>query len=598
MLLAAIGISTQYYNFQIKNQVVEESERAVEELEYSSDMGINLYASLLNAHFFLEQHYDGGRVEETKSGTQLSASAAKRKVDASLDSFFKNLDLVRSKLKERTDSSLSGTAFHRDIINLLRQLEDRVDIYKSLVNELFDLSSENFQDGREFLNVTVEPYFRSNLLPVIERVRVQTKRNLDNNIEILNARLDSAGRILALATIIALIISVGLAFYLYRSIATPLYELGNAAKQIGKGNLEERIHIDSNDEVGMLAAEFNRMAENLSKITFSKDYVDNIIKSMADALLVTDENGVIEKVNSAALSMLGYSESGLLGKPLSILFDSGEKPATELLDLENRYDNHETRFETRSGEQIHVSFSQSVMRNAKGNVKGLVCVASDITERKVAERQVKKSLKEKEILLTEIHHRVKNNLAVISGLLQMQIWETENAAAETALKDSQLRVQSIALVHEKLYQSENLSHIEFDKYIRDLLQAISGTYMENTQDISLQTELEPIALNINQAIPCSLLINELIVNAYKHAFQNRGNGDIWVKMHQQQEKINLTVCDNGVGVPDNFRMLTQESESLGMSIIETLVKQLNAEINIYNSEGAVFDITFNQDEVI
>jgi len=580
LLLAGIGISTQYYNFQIKNQVVEESERAVEELEYSSDMGINLYASLLNAHFFLEQHYMAGiAAEDSQSDMQLSASAARRKVRNSLMEFDNNLESVRSKLLEHSESELSGSAAHEDIIGMLQQLESRVGIYASLVEELFELSEENFQDGREFLNITVEPYFRSTLLPMIDQVRVNTKSNLENNIAILNARLDSAGRILALATIIALLISVGLAFYLYRSIATPLFELSNAAKQIGKGNLEERIHIDTDDEVGMLAAEFNRMAENLSKTTFSKDYVDNIIESMADALLVTDEQGRIQRVNSAAQSMLGYGEDD-----------------SDLVDLDTEYDNYETRLSTSSGEPIHVSFSRAVMSSANGDTKGLVCVASDISERIEAEQQVKKSLKEKEILLAEIHHRVKNNLAVISGLLQMQIWETDNEAAETALKDSQLRVQSIALVHEKLYQSENLSHIEFDKYIRDLLQAISGTYMEDTMEVSLETELDPIALNINQAIPCSLLINELIVNAYKHAFRNRNKGGIWVKMNQDNHQINLTVCDDGVGIPEDFNRKAENS--LGMSIIDTLVKQLNAEMNIYNSEGAVFNITFNQEEVI
>ncbi len=223
-------------------------------------------------------------------------------------------------------------------------------------------------------------------------------------------------------------------------------------------------------------------------------------------------------------------------------------------------------------------------------------MASDITKRKEAEEQITKSLKEKEILLSEIHHRVKNNLAVISGLLQMQIWETQDTTAETALKDSQLRVQSIALVHEKLYQSENLSYIQFDYYIRDLLQAISSTYMDTHVSVSIKTDLDDIVLNINQAIPCSLLLNELIVNAYKHAFDNGAGGNIYVKTHKNEDTIHLYVKDDGVGLPQDFEL--DDANSLGMTLINTLTQQLNGEISMKNENGAIFEVNFEAEEVV
>lgn len=299
----------------------------------------------------------------------------------------------------------------------------------------------------------------------------------------------------------------------------------------------------------------------------------------------------------ATQNMLGYDEEELLGQSLQMLFENNTLPR-ELSETEKdqELENCETAYQTREGELIPVNFSKAVMYNAAGNVKGLVCLASDITDRKEAEQQIKKSLKEKEILLAEIHHRVKNNLAVISGMLQMQIWETSSKAAETALRDSQLRVQSIALVHEKLYQSENLSYIEFDKYLHDLLQAISGTFMADDENIFIETKLDAIALNINQAIPCSLLINELVVNAYKHAFNPQKGGTIFINMGVNDGLVNISVWDDGNGFPENYE--DSSSESLGMSIVKTLVTQLNAEIDIYNNNGANINISFKQEEVV
>lgn len=595
ILLAGIGVFSQYYNQQAKNQLVEESEQAVLELNYSGEMGLRLYHSLLNAQYFLDKRYNQSIRIDT-SNFQIRAVTASKKVKASLEDFSTRLDSAQQILESHNASLDQHHDDHHELLEVLNKLENRFNIYRSLVNELFKLASVSYQDSREFLSVTVEPYFRSNLIPLIEQVRVLSRKNMDEQIATLNSRLEFASQMLAIATIVALLVSIILAFYLYRSIATPLQKLSNSAKQIGQGNLDERIQIDSNDEIGALATEFNRMAENLSKITFSKEYVDNIIESMADALVVTDNEYRIQRVNSATRLMLGYHEEELIGQPLDVLFNNINEERLDQIKTDKELDNFETVYRTKRGETVPVNFSKAVMFNADGSMKGLVCLASDITDRKKAEQQVKKSLKEKEILLAEIHHRVKNNLAVISGMLQMQIWETEDEAAETALRDSQLRVQSIALVHEKLYQSENLSYIEFDKYIRDLLQAIGSTYVNDEREIAIETNLQAVALNINQAIPCSLLINELVVNAYKHAFTLNGGGKISIDMDKKGEKVHVAVRDNGSGFPEEFNKETKDS--LGMSIINTLVKQLDAEIDIYNRDGANIEFNFHPEEVV
>ncbi|MDZ7681565.1 MAG: histidine kinase dimerization/phosphoacceptor domain -containing protein [Fodinibius sp.] len=245
------------------------------------------------------------------------------------------------------------------------------------------------------------------------------------------------------------------------------------------------------------------MAESLSRTTVSRDYVDSIIESMADLLIVTDQQYHISRVNSAGLQMLDQQEEALLGEPVqslfkngheSILFEDGNAQGTKI-------NVQDETLQGGNGQELSVNVSKGTLQDRQGNVEGYVIVASDISSEKKAQQKIRESLKEKEVLLAEIHHRVKNNLAVISGLLQMQIWEADNDHAASALQESQLRVRSIALVHEKLYQSETLSYIQFDKYVQDLLQAISSTYLNEDSDITVETDLQEIILNINQAIP-------------------------------------------------------------------------------------------------
>ncbi len=208
-----------------------------------------------------------------------------------------------------------------------------------------------------------------------------------------------------------------------------------------------------------------------------------------------------------------------------------------------------------------------------------------------------RSLKEKEVLLAEIHHRVKNNLAVISGLLEMQVWNLpDDDKSIGPLKESQLRIHSIALVHELLYQSETLSEIELDQYINKLLRAIQQTHKNKDKLIEVVTDLEPVKLTIHKAIPASLLLNELVVNSYKHAFNGLVDGQIEVILKQTNGQIELVVQDNGVGLPDDFDPLKQQS--LGMTLIKTLVQQIEANFNVESREdiasGARFTVFFEE----
>lgn len=235
----------------------------------------------------------------------------------------------------------------------------------------------------------------------------------------------------------------------------------------------------------------------------------------------------------------------------------------------------------------------------EGKTIAIYGIYVDITDRNRVEKQVRNSLREKEVLLSEIHHRVKNNLAVITGLLELQSHKLENEVASKALKDSQMRIHSMALIHEKLYQNETLSKISFDNYIRDLIEVIKRSHNTHLKPVEIQIDTEEIEFTITQAIPCGLLLNEILTNSFKHAFPGsfKGSPVIQITLKQlNEEEVNLVITDNGVGLPDNFENLGKRS--LGLTLIKTLNKQLNAKMMISENNGTSFNFTFKHESVL
>jgi PAS domain S-box-containing protein len=593
LLVGGIGITSSYFNQSVKDQVTKESREAIEEIELAGEMGLHLYRSLTRTQYLLEDQYRQSLSTDFSEGG-MSNEVVLENIDKSLEKFRTSIQSTKALVKKDNALESQDAIDSTDVVLLLNELEKKFKIYTSLVKQLQKLSTESYADGKEFFTVTIEPYFRTNLLPLIEHVREEIQADHEQKIAGLNNKLDWIGRILGIATFLSLIVAISLTFFLYRSIANPIKKLAQAAKNIAQGDLDDRIDYESNDELGQLSQTFNNMAESLSRTTVSRDYVDSIIESMADLLIVTDKDYTITRINSAGLSMLERKKGKVLGQKVQSIFKNGQKSIIEEnQDSKEKVKIQDTELLVGNNEEVPVNVSKGILRDRKGKVEGYVLVASDISSEREAQKKIKQSLREKEVLLAEIHHRVKNNLAVISGLLQMQIWEAENEHAASALRESQFRVRSIALVHEKLYQSENLSYIKFDQYIRDLLQAVSSTYIGEDSNIEIKTELEGVILNINQAIPCSLLLNELIVNAFKHAFDDQG-GLITVSMRATGQKVTLQVKDNGKGFPK----AQIERESLGMSLIDTLSKQLNGTLEFQNDNGADIKIIFEAEKII
>jgi PAS domain S-box-containing protein len=225
--------------------------------------------------------------------------------------------------------------------------------------------------------------------------------------------------------------------------------------------------------------------------------------------------------------------------------------------------------------------------------KLVIFTLHDITERLKTEKHLQSSVVEKETLLKEIHHRVKNNLQTVSSLLDLQAESITEPKSLEAFRSSQSRIKSMALIHERLYKSENLSKIKAGEYIKNLIEYLEGTYHFPSREIEITTELKDLYLNLDVAIPCGLIINELVTNSMKYAFPHNHKGNIKVSLlSDNEENLVLTIKDNGVGMPLNFKTLNPQS--LGLELVNLMAKQLNGIMAIDGTAGTTISITFPQ----
>lgn len=215
-------------------------------------------------------------------------------------------------------------------------------------------------------------------------------------------------------------------------------------------------------------------------------------------------------------------------------------------------------------------------------------------ERLNKEAQLKIFLDEKDILLKEIHHRVKNNMAVMSGLLSLQARQENDPKLEAAFRESSARIRSMALVHEKLYQSHNLSNIDFGQYIESLIRQLTALYRKPETNIRVDVNASPVMLNIMKAIPCGLILNELFSNSLKYAFAGNAAGSIEVRFCKVNDLLELTIADSGVGIPDSVDI--ENPTSLGLQLVQMLTRQLGGEIKLDRSVGASFQLTFPEEK--
>lgn len=302
------------------------------------------------------------------------------------------------------------------------------------------------------------------------------------------------------------------------------------------------------------------------------------------------------QVNPAHYNLMGYTISELA----SLTFDDISHPDDLRQNLDylkkfspGKFDSFrmEKRFLKKNGEFVKTNITVSILPDQNGEPKFSLAMIEDITERRKVEDKIKASLLEKETLLKEIHHRVKNNLQIISSLLRLQSRQIREPVALAVFKESQNRVQAMALIHEKLYQSSNMAQIDFEEYIKTLVQELFRSYNAYRRAIAFTVKVNQLSLAISLATPSGLIINELVSNSLKYAFTETLGGQIFIGLQERiRGQFTLIISDNGIGLPKNLDF--RNTNSLGLQLVCRLTKQLNGTIELDRSQGTEFKIVF------
>jgi len=313
-----------------------------------------------------------------------------------------------------------------------------------------------------------------------------------------------------------------------------------------------------------------------------------------------DVNGHIINVSPACERITGYLAKEFIDNPKlfdSIILEKDISIWKEYNTLAKQIDEmHEVQFriKQKDGKIVWIEHVRQKLIDKDEVFQGFRCSNQDISVRKKEEEQIKNSLKEKKILLKEIHHRVKNNMQVVMSLLNLQANSIEDKFIREAFAKSNDRIHAMALIHESLYESDDFSKINPEKYIEKLIRSMAFTFGSIDKQIEHELEIDQIELSMDEAIPMALVINELLTNVYKHAFPNETVGKITIKLKEiENEIIVLNFSDNGVGIMDEI--IPHELDTLGMQLIYDLVEgQLKGEVELESNDGTSYNITFNK----
>jgi len=357
-----------------------------------------------------------------------------------------------------------------------------------------------------------------------------------------------------------------------------------------KAVLDENKNVNSIIGVGRDITEKKLVNKALRE---SEEKYRTLFNESSDAIYIITREGKFLDANPAMLGLFEYTKEEMIDtldiKQIYVYPDDRDTFQKEI-EAKGSVRDYEGKFRKKNGTEMDCLINCSVKLSSTGRILGYQGMIRDITARKQAEKKLTASLKEKEILLKEVNHRVKNNLQVISSLLNLQSQHIKDKASRAMFQESQNRVRAMALIHEKLYQSDDMAHIDIAAYMQDLTASLFSTYTVSNE-IKVTITVTDIFLTITTAIPCGLIINELVSNALKHAFPHQQDGTITVSMTPStNDSLILTVSDTGIGFPEgiDFRNTT----TLGMQLVTGLVEQLEGTITLDRSEGTRVRIEF------
>jgi PAS domain S-box-containing protein len=329
----------------------------------------------------------------------------------------------------------------------------------------------------------------------------------------------------------------------------------------------------------------------------SEEMFRSMVENAQSGIAIIDDKHRFVYVNDELVRILGFARNEIVGSDFrDYLAEESREMVSDIYlrrqsgeDVSSRYEFTIVRQDRK---KRRMEISSSIISSSRYRTATLSQIR-DVTEQRQAEEQIKASLQEKEVLLREIHHRVKNNLQIISSLLNLQSQHVEDLKALEMFKESRLRVRSMAMVHEKLYRSKDLSRVDFREYVHSLSYHLFQMYGVASDTVALTIDIEDVLLDINTAIPCGLLVSELISNALKHAFPQGRKGEVTVSMKPiENGDIALEVSDNGVGLEDDLDL--KNTESFGLQLVDMLTEQLQGTISIDRNGGTTFALRFKE----
>lgn len=327
------------------------------------------------------------------------------------------------------------------------------------------------------------------------------------------------------------------------------------------------------------------------------EYLGRAFDRIPVAMIVVNHRGVIARVNQLAVSIFGYASTEMLGQPVEMLIPhryreahpahrSGFLSETLARPMGKGRDLSGLRKDER---EFPVEIGITPVQTVEGPM--VVSVIVDLSERKLSERRLRDALDQRELLLKEVHHRVKNNLQVVHSLLDLQAIKAPTSELSDLLRESQNRIRSMALIHQTLYQSQNFAQVDFQRFLDALLPQLTQAYASKSNVVTFEVNAHQVKLPINEAIPCGLIVNELVSNALKHAFVMQHSGKIIVDIRElDDQQVVLSVSDNGNGIAADLDLT--RTGSLGLQLVHLLTQQLHGTLHIQRTNPTRFSMRF------
>jgi len=586
-VFGVVGWRATVANDAVRSRVDQLRRNSVQELTRAANMLVTLREYQLNARELLEGSKAQG-LSDDETGEAEEPGAVAAGIEGGLMAFERQLDASR----RATEAALAAVKpvgsvpaaelQRRELSAWLDKLRVELAVHHALVDQLRDLARSDPEAAEQYLEARVYPHYVDVLQPLIQGYQDVAERDLREALGVVSVALTAADRDNTVLTILAVALALILGAFTTRTIAQPISELRDAADRLGAGDLTARVTDRASDEIGALAADFNGMAERLQTATTSKTYVDDILRSMDDILVVADLRGRVRRVNRAAVEQLGWSERELIGRNVSTLIrgDAEARGGPEMVG--------------RSGSALPVACSQVNLHDRNGRRQGQIWVARDVRRQKHVEEELRRTLAQKDALLREVHHRVKNNLQVISSLLRLQAAGSSSPQAARLFQESESRIHSMALIHEQLCRSGDHTRIDFRDYVEGLTRNVLASAGEAERPIRVALDVDPVPLDLDIAISCGLILNELLSNALKYAFPDGRDGVISVTFRCVEGSATMVVADNGIGLPVVPKG-QEPAPSLGLRLVTALVGQLHGSWLVEGEGGTRFTLTFRID---